>query len=64
MPEWTGEIVKIMHLNGITAKRLAEKAGYSEKYFSAVLNGRRTPRRAEEKVRGALQELIAEKEAC
>lgn len=59
--QWTGEIIGEMHLNHITAKELSAQLGYNPKYVSAVLNGRRKPKRAEKTFKQALGELIAEK---
>lgn len=53
-PLWTGDVVREMHLHDITGKELAKEAGWSEKYLCAVLNGKRTPKRAEETVSAAL----------
>ena len=64
MPEkWTGDIVALLHLHGITRIELAEKLGQHPKYVLAVLNGKRAPEGAEEKFRAAVDELIKEKEA-
>jgi lambda repressor-like predicted transcriptional regulator len=52
--QWTAEILGEMHLAGITAKQLAEEAGWHEKYLSAVMNGHRDPKGAEETLRAAL----------
>lgn len=52
--QWTAEILGEMHLSGITAKQLAEEAGWHEKYLSAVMNGHRDPKGAEETLRAAL----------
>jgi lambda repressor-like predicted transcriptional regulator len=60
--EWTGDVVGKLHVHGISAKSLACKLGYNSKYLSSVLNGHRTPPKAEEKCKAALNELIAEKE--
>lgn len=57
--QWTAEIIGKMHLYGITAKQLAQKIGWHDKYLSAVLNGRREPRNAETVCEQALTELIA-----
>ncbi len=57
--QWTAEIIGKMHLNGITGKQLAEKLDWHPKYLSQVLNGRKTPTKAEDKVRKALEELIS-----
>lgn len=57
--QWTADVIGQMHLNHITAKRLADHLGYNPKYVSAVLNGKREPRRAEERFRRAVEELSA-----
>lgn len=57
--QWTAEIIGKMHLNGISASRLAEAVGWHPKYLSAVLNGRKNPNGAEEKVRNALAALCS-----
>ena len=60
MPEnWTGEIVGIMHINKISHQQLADTLGWHVKYLSAVLNGKRNPKKAEEKIRCALEEIIS-----
>ena len=59
--QWTGEVLGEMHLNDISAQELAEKIGIHPKYLSAIMNGHREPKGAEEKVRTALDELIQEK---
>ena len=56
--QWTGEIIGQLHLNGITAKRLAKAVGWSDKYLSLVLNGHREPKNAEAKVRTALDSIL------
>jgi len=57
--QWTGEIVGRMHIAGVTAKQLAKVAGWHPKYLSAVLNGHRKSKNAEQTLRKALDELIA-----
>lgn len=56
--QWTAEIVGQMHLNGISAKTLAEAIGWHPKYLSSVLHGHKCPRDAESKVRSALNGLL------
>lgn len=58
--QWTGRLIGEMHVAGVTAKQLAEAVGWHEKYLSAVLNGHREPKKAEETLRAALAQLIAE----
>jgi len=61
MPEkWTGEVVGLMHNHRVSFQQLADKLGWHVKYLSAVLNSKRKPIDAEEKVRSALTELIKE----
>lgn len=61
MPEeWTGEVIGSMHNNRVSFQQLADKLGWHVKYLSAVLNSKRKPNDAEEKVRSALTELIKE----
>jgi nitroimidazol reductase NimA-like FMN-containing flavoprotein (pyridoxamine 5'-phosphate oxidase superfamily) len=62
MPEqWTAEIIGKMHLNCITAKELSAQLGYNPKYVSAVMNGHREPKGAEQRFNAALDELITAK---
>lgn len=60
--QWTAEIVGQMHLFGITAKQLAAEVKWHPKYLSQVLNGRVSPKGAEEKLRDALKTIIAHME--
>lgn len=60
--QWTAELLGEMHLAGVTAKRLAAEAGWHEKYLSAVLNGHREPKNAEQTLRAALARLVEKKE--
>lgn len=60
LAQWTGEIIGQMHVNGITAKQVAEAIGWHPKYLSQVLNGHKTPADAESKVRKALDKLLSE----
>lgn len=59
--QWTGEIIGELHVNGITAKQLSAQLGYNPKYVSAILNGKKNPKGAEEKFRQAVRELAEEK---
>ena len=56
--QWTGEIVGELHNNGITAKEFADYLGLNPKYVSTVLNGKRTPKNAEQKFRKGLDEML------
>lgn len=59
--QWTADVIGQMHLLGITGKQLAAAAGWNPKYLSQVLNGRVTPKRAEEKLKDALNTIIAQR---
>lgn len=60
--QWTADLIGEMHLNGVTAKQLAAQVGWHEKYLSAVMNGHREPKHAEQTLRKALKEIIDHKE--
>ena len=63
MPErWTGEVMMELHLHRITCKELADEMGIYAKYLSAILNGKKNPKGAEERVKTALQRIIERKE--
>lgn len=55
--KWTGDLVREMHLAGVTAKQLAAEAGWHDKYLSAIMNGHREPKGAEQTLRAALERL-------
>lgn len=60
MPEtWTGEIVAALHVNRITQKELADEMGVTGVYVSTLLNGHASPAGAREKMRAALDAIIA-----
>lgn len=62
--QWTADVIGKMHIHNITAKQLSAQLGYHPKYVSAVFNGKREPKGAEQRFRQALDELIAEREAA
>ena len=61
LAQWTAVIVGQMHLNRITAKELSAEVGWHPKYLSAVLNGRKSPAGAEEKLCSAMEKLITQR---
>lgn len=56
---WTGEVIGTMHVYNISFMELAEVIGWNDKYLSMVLNGHRTPKKAEQKIKAALAEMIS-----
>lgn len=55
---WIGEAVGRMHIAGIEHRQLAEHMGVSQGYVSMILNGKKTPADAEQRVMKALDELL------
>lgn len=58
--QWTAAIISELHMRRITAKQLAEEVGWHPKYLSQVLNGHRSPKNAEAKLRAALERMKKE----
>jgi len=61
-PEWTGEVIGIMHNNRVSFQRVANAVGWNVKYLSAVMNGKRQPAGAEVAVRDALARILEGRE--
>ena len=59
---WQAEVFAMMKDNNISRSDLAEAAGVTPEYVSMVLNKRRTPARAENTFRAAIQKLLTETE--
>lgn len=57
--QWTAEIVGILHANRIKQTELAAHMGVTPEYLSMVLNGKREPAGAEQKIRDALAKLLS-----
>lgn len=60
--QWTGRIVGELHNNCLTAKELAQEAGWNDKYLSQVLNSENPPKGAEQKLLNALNRLIEKRQ--
>lgn len=61
--QWTAEIIGNLHLYRIKQIDLAAHMGVTPEYVSAILNGKREPKGAEQRFRQALDQLISEREA-
>lgn len=62
MPEkWTADVVGQMHLNRISRTDISKQLGVTKSYVSMVLNGKRSPKKAEEKFRQAVSELTEQR---
>lgn len=58
MPEeWTGRLIGDMHNAGVSRAEVARELGVSPAYVTMVLNGIRTPKGAEEKLRAAFERV-------
>lgn len=58
MPEeWTGRLIGDMHNTGVSRAEVARELGVSTAYVTMVLNGIRTPKGAEEKLRAAFERV-------
>jgi hypothetical protein len=57
-PEWSAQLVGRMHVERITAAELSEELGCSTGYLSMILNGRRTPKDAKERLNKALDNIL------
>ena len=60
--QWTGDIVRKMHIKQITNAALAKKLKVTDSWVSMVLNGKRDPKGAEIRFNAAVDEIITEKE--
>lgn len=55
---WTGEVVGEMHIHEITQDDIAKELGCRKSYVSMILNGQRSPKDAERRVRDAIMSVI------
>lgn len=63
MPEqWTATVIGKMHLMKVKQVELAEQMGVTAEYLNAILNGKRCPAGAEQRVNAALDAIIAQQE--
>lgn len=64
MPEsWTGKLIGKMHNADVTYDDLAAEIGCGKSYISMILNGKRNPKGAREKLNAAFERVI-EKRKC
>lgn len=60
--EWTGELIGKMHNKDITLDDLAEELGVGKSYVSMILNGKRNPSGARERLYSAFEKIAERKE--
>lgn len=59
MPEeWTGDVLREMHINRVTAKEVAEELGVTKSYISMVMNGKKNPAGMEQRMRDAIHAIV------
>lgn len=58
MEKWTAKTVGRMHLHEITQKEIAAHLGVTNNYISMIINGKKTPKGAEERINRAIDEII------
>lgn len=60
MPEkWTGTLIGQMHCNNVTFDDLAKEMGCTKAYVSMILNSKRKPPKAKERLEAAYKAIIA-----
>lgn len=64
MEVWIANVVGKMHVNKISNIELAKKLNVTPQYISELLNGKKSPKGAEERITAAVEEIIAEKDHC
>jgi len=63
MDKWTGRLIGRMHNAGVSANDIAKHLGVSKAYISMILNCRKRPKDAQEKLETAFAEILAERGA-
>ena len=59
MPEsWTGELIGKMHNANVTYDNLAAEMGCGKSYVSMILNGKRNPQGAKDRLFSAFDRVI------
>lgn len=61
MEEWIANAVGSMHVNRISNIEIAEKLDVTPEYVSMILNGKKTPKGACERINAAIDEIIKER---
>lgn len=63
MPEkWTGQLIGEMHNHGVTRLDIGAELGVSGAYVGMVLNGKKTPKNAQNRFEGAFRRVCERKE--
>ena len=61
MEQWIASAVGKMHVNKVQQREVAARLGVTEEYLSMILNGKRSPKNAENRIMTAIDDLIKDK---
>lgn len=61
--KWIAKAVGEMHINKISQADVGKKMGVSSDYVWMILNGKKNPKNAKERVMSAIYEIIEERKA-
>ena len=61
MEKWIATAVGKMHIHKIQQREVARNLGVTEEYLSMIMNGKKSPKNAEERILAAIDEIIASK---
>lgn len=61
-PKWTGDLIGRMHNAGVDRTEIAANMGVTKSYITAILNGRKTPPNAKERLNAAFAEVVASRQ--
>lgn len=60
---WTGSIVGLLHTHKIKQTELAREMGVTAQYVSMVLNGKKNPKDAKERMEAAINAIVERRSA-
>ena len=61
MEQWIADVVGKMHIHKITQSQLAEKMGVTNDYIWMILNGKKKPKQAYERITAAIDSILADR---
>jgi len=59
--QWTGDLVGRMHNAQVTLGDMAAEMHCTKSYVSQILNGRRKPENAQERLEGAFEQIVSKR---
>lgn len=62
MEQWIANAVGKMHVNKVSQTDIAKKMGVTNDYIWMILNGKKSPKNAEARIKSAIAEIIRERE--